>query len=56
MTTGSTGTRRRTLLQRGFALLAGGSAIAGGSRCAERISCDFAKFQSIDGQGHDHEK
>lgn len=32
MTTGSTGTRRRTLLQRGFALLAGGAAIGGGSR------------------------
>ena len=34
MTTGSTGTRRRTLLQRGFALLAGGAAVAGGSRWA----------------------
>ena len=34
MTTGSTGTKRRTLLQRGFALLAGGAAIAGGSRWA----------------------
>jgi len=34
MTTGSTGTKRRTLLQRGFALLAGGAAIAGGTRWA----------------------
>ena len=34
MTTGSTGTKRRTLLQRGLALLAGGAAIAGGSRWA----------------------
>jgi hypothetical protein len=34
MTTGSTGTKRRTLLQRGFALLAGGAAFAGGTRWA----------------------
>lgn len=34
MTTGSTGTGRRTLLQRGLALLAGGATIAGGSRLA----------------------
>jgi hypothetical protein len=34
MTTGSTGTKRRTLLQRGIALLAGGAAIAGTSRWA----------------------
>ena len=38
MTTGSTGTKRRTLLQRGFALLAGGAAIAGGSRFAAAAS------------------
>lgn len=38
MTTGSTGTKRRTLLQRGFALLAGGAAIAGGSRWAAAAS------------------
>ena len=38
MTTGSTGTKRRTLLQRGFALLAGGAAIAGGSRLAAAAS------------------
>lgn len=34
MTTGSTGTKRRTLLQRGVALLAGGAALAGTSRWA----------------------
>jgi hypothetical protein len=34
MTTGSIGTKRRTLLQRGFALLAGGAALAGGTRWA----------------------
>ena len=38
MTTGSTGTKRRTLLQRGFALLAGGAAIAGGSKWAAAAS------------------
>jgi len=38
MTTGSTGTKRRTLLQRGFALLAGGAAIAGSSRWAGAAS------------------
>ena len=38
MTTGSTGTKRRTLLQRGFALLAGGAAIAGGTRWAAAAS------------------
>lgn len=38
MTTGSTGTRRRTLLQRGFALLAGGAAIASGGRLAAAAS------------------
>jgi hypothetical protein len=32
MTTGSTGTKRRTILQRGLALLAGGAAVAGGTR------------------------
>lgn len=32
MTTGSTGTKRRTLLQRGAALLAGGVALAGGAK------------------------
>jgi hypothetical protein len=37
MTTGSTGTRR-TLLQRGIALLAGGAAIAGGTRWAAAAS------------------
>jgi hypothetical protein len=34
MTTGSTVTKRRTLLQRGAALLAGGVALAGGTRLA----------------------
>ena len=34
MTTGSTGTKRRTFFQRGIALLAGGAAIAGTSRWA----------------------
>jgi hypothetical protein len=34
MTTGSTGTKRRTLLQRGAALLAGGVALAGGAKLA----------------------
>ena len=34
MMSGSTGTKRRTLLQRGIALLAGGAAIAGGTRWA----------------------
>jgi hypothetical protein len=43
MTTGSTGTRRRTLLQRGIALLAGGAAIAGGSRWAAAASPPAAK-------------
>lgn len=38
MTTGSTGTKRRTLLQRGIALLAGGAAIAGGTRWAVAAS------------------
>ena len=38
MTTGSTGTKRRTLLQRGIALLAGGAAIAGGTRWAAAAS------------------
>jgi hypothetical protein len=38
MTTGSTGTKRRTLLQRGFALLAGGAALAGGTRWAAAAS------------------
>jgi hypothetical protein len=38
MTTGSTSTKRRTLLQRGIALLAGGAAIAGGSRLAVAAS------------------
>src|SRR5690348_1152194 len=38
MTTGSTGTKRRTLLQRGMALLAGGAAIAGGARWAMAAS------------------
>ena len=38
MTTGSTGTKRRTLLQRGFALLAGGAAIAGGGKWAAAAS------------------
>lgn len=32
MTTGSTGTKRRTLLQRGLAVLAGGAAVASGTR------------------------
>ena len=34
MTTGSTGTKRRTFFQRGLALLAGGAALAGTSRLA----------------------
>ena len=34
MTTGSTSTKRRTLLQQGIALLAGGAALAGGSKWA----------------------
>ena len=34
MTTGSTGTKRRTLLQRGAALLAGGVALAGSGKLA----------------------
>jgi hypothetical protein len=38
MTTGSTGTKRRTLLQRGLALLAGGAAITGGTRWAAAAS------------------
>ena len=38
MTTGSTGTKRRTLLQRGIALLAGGAAIAGTTRWAGAAS------------------
>lgn len=38
MTTGSTGTKRRTLLQRGLALLAGGAAVAGGTRWATTAS------------------
>lgn len=38
MTTGTTGTKRRTLLQRGFALLAGGAALAGGTRWAAAAS------------------
>jgi hypothetical protein len=36
--TSSTGTKRRTLLQRGIALLAGGAAIAGGTRWAAASS------------------
>ncbi len=38
MTTGSTGTKRRTLLQRGAALLAGGVALAGSTRLAGATS------------------
>lgn len=38
MTTGSTGTKRRTLLQRGAALLAGGAALAGTTRWAGAAS------------------
>src|SRR5436190_16341313 len=38
MTTGSTGTKRRTLLQRGIALLAGGAALTGGTRWAAAAS------------------
>ena len=38
MTTGLTGTKRRTLLQRGVALLAGGAALAGTSRWAGAAS------------------
>jgi hypothetical protein len=38
MTTGSTGTKRRTLLQRGAALLAGGVALAGTTRLAGAAS------------------
>ena len=38
MTIGSTGTKRRTLLQRGIALLAGGAAIAGTTRWASAAS------------------
>jgi len=38
MTTGSRGTKRRTLLQRGIALLAGGAAIAGTTRWAGAAS------------------
>jgi hypothetical protein len=38
MTTGSTGTKRRTLLQRGLALLAGGAAMAGSPRLVAAAS------------------
>jgi hypothetical protein len=38
MTTGSTGTKRRTLLQRGAALLAGGAALAGTAKWAGAAS------------------
>mgnify|MGYP003578013609 CR=1 FL=1 len=38
MTTGSTGTKRRTFFQRGIALLAGGAALAGSSRFAGAAS------------------
>lgn len=38
MTTGSTGTKRRTFFQRGIALLAGGAALAGTSRWAGAAS------------------
>lgn len=38
MTTGSTGTKRRTFFQRGIALLAGGTALAGTSRWAGAAS------------------
>lgn len=38
MTTGTTGTKRRTLLQRGVALLAGGAALAGTTRWAGAAS------------------
>ena len=38
MTTGSTGTKRRTFFQRGIALLAGGTALAGTSRWATAAS------------------
>jgi hypothetical protein len=38
MTIGSTGTKRRTLLQRGVALLAGGAALAGTTRWAGAAS------------------
>ena len=38
MTTGSTGTKRRALLQRGLALLAGGAAMAGGTRWVRAAS------------------
>jgi len=47
MTTGSTGTKRRTLLQRGLALLAGGAAIAGGSRWAAAASPPAARPNTI---------
>jgi hypothetical protein len=38
MTTGSTGTKRRTFFQRGLALLAGGAALGGGARWADAAS------------------
>ena len=47
MTTGSTGTKRRTLLQRGIALLAGGAAIAGGTRWAAAASPPVAGSSSF---------
>jgi hypothetical protein len=47
MTTGSTGTGRRTLLQRGLALLAGGAAIAGGTRWAAAASLPPALSTSL---------
>ncbi|MEO8682035.1 MAG: hypothetical protein ABI665_23515 [Vicinamibacterales bacterium] len=46
MTTGSTGTKRRTLLQRGLALLAGGAAVAGGTQWLRAASPPAAALPS----------
>ena len=47
MTTGSTGTKRRTILQRGLALLAGGAAVAGGTRWVAAASPPTASASSL---------
>lgn len=61
MTTGSTGTKRRTFFQRGLALLAGGTALAGTSRWAAAASPPAPPGKTLTlyararpAAGHDH--
>lgn len=59
MTTGSTGTKRRTFFQRGLALLAGGAALTGTSRWATAASPPpdntltlYARLRPVAGHQH----